>query len=472
MSELISKKGKLGRTADPNQPLGWSTRIAYGLGDTACNILFGMISALITLFYTDYAGVSITIVGLVMLVSRIFDGISDLIMGVIVAKTKSRWGKCRPWLLWMSVPFALSAVAMFFVPQSTESVQFWYMFVTYNLCTTVAYTAINVPYGTLSTYMTRSSRERDVLSSIRMALSPVGKILSVSCTLPLVKLFGDDQAAWIKTMSIWSVLAIVMLVICFVKCKETVVLPEAAEGKQKKIPVGRQIKALLGNPYFWATLLLWTITCVHVTLIGIDLPYYCKYILGNDSLYSAVYLAEVIMLIIGALLSPVLLKYMNKRNLSLIGCVIAVVAQLAFVFGPDTYAWLMITTIVRSLGEAPLVAVVFGMMGDVVEYGQWKTGIRQASLVFGAGSMGFKLGVGATGAAISGLLHAAGYISSTAGQTVVQPDSAKSMIVQLYNWGPVIFWGLAIVILLFYKLDHIYPQIMEDLAKREAKGEL
>ena len=153
--------------------LGWGTRIAYGLGDTACNVVFGMITALLTLFYTDYCGIPVVTVGLVMLISRIFDGSSDVIMGIIVSKTKSKWGKARPWILWMSVPYVLCAVAMFCVPHSSTTVQFWYIFVTYNLCTTVCYTAINVPYGTLSTMMTRSSHERDLLSVVRMALSRI-----------------------------------------------------------------------------------------------------------------------------------------------------------------------------------------------------------------------------------------------------------------------------------------------------------
>ena len=182
--------------------LGWGTRISYGLGDTACNIVFGMITALLTLFYTDYCGIPVVTVGLVMLISRIFDGSSDVIMGIIVSKTKSKWGKARPWILWMSVPYVLCAVAMFCVPHSSSTtVQFWYIFVTYNLCTTVCYTAINVPYGTLSTMMTRSSHERDLLSVVRMSLSPIGKIIAVTFTMPVIKLFGNDHLVRHRTCS-------------------------------------------------------------------------------------------------------------------------------------------------------------------------------------------------------------------------------------------------------------------------------
>lgn len=456
-------------------PLTWGTRISYGLGDTACNVVFGMITALLTLFYTDYCGISVASVGLVMLISRIFDGTSDVIMGIIVNHTKSRWGKARPWILWMAVPYVICAIAMFCVPQSSETIQFWYIFVTYNLCTTVCYTAINVPYGTLSTMMTRSSHERDLLSVVRMALSPVGKIIAVTFTMPVVRLFGNDQAAWIKTMSIWCAIALVLLIICFARCKETVSF-EAQKNAQPKVSAGRSLKALLTNPYFWATLILWTVTCVHTTIIGTDLPYYCRNILSangsdGDTMYSIIYTAEIVVLILGAMLCPMLLKRFNKRDLSLIGCVIVVVSHALILLNPMSFGWVLAMTIIRSLGQAPLTSVVFGMMGDVVEYGQWKSHIRQESLIFGGGSLGFKIGTGVTSAVMAAMLEGAGFLSSTTGGAV-QPESAKAMIQTIFQWGPILIWAVAILVLLFYKLDKIYPNIMKDLAEREARGEM
>lgn len=451
-------------------PITWGTRISYGLGDTACNIVFGMITALLTLFYTDYAGVSVATVGLVMLISRIFDGTSDVVMGIIVNRTHSRWGKARPWVLWMAVPYALCAISMFCVPQSSETVQFWYIFVTYNLCTTVCYTAINVPYGTLSTLMTRSSHERDMLSVIRMALSPFGKIIAVTFTLPIVKLFGDDQAAWIKVMSIWCIIAVCLLMICFANCKETVRF-EVQQQAQPKVTAGRSLKALLSNPYFWATLILWTVTCVHTTIIGTDLPYYCKYVLRDDGLYSFIYTAEIVALIVGALLCPLLLRRFNKRDLSLIGCIITVIAHALILCNPLSFSWIMVMTVIRSLGQAALTSVIFGMMGDVVEYGQWKSHIRQESLIFGGGSLGFKIGTGITSAIMTLLLEGAGFLSSTTGGAV-QPESAKEMITAIFCWGPILVWAIAIVVLLLYRLDKIYPTIMKELAEREARGDM
>ena len=147
-----------------DERLSWFTRICYGFGDTACNVVAGAMTIL-TFFYTDYAGVEPTTVGLVLLLSRCFDGISDVIMGFIVERTNSKWGKSRPWVLWSSIPFCVSIVLIYCVPQGTSDfVQFVYLFVTYNFCNTVCYTALNLPYGSLSAMMTRSSHERDMLS--------------------------------------------------------------------------------------------------------------------------------------------------------------------------------------------------------------------------------------------------------------------------------------------------------------------
>lgn len=452
---------------DDEVRLRWWNRFAYGFGDMACNIVFGgMINSLLPLFYTDYAGIPIASVGLIMLISRFFDGSSDVVMGILVDKTKSKWGKARPWLLWMAIPYVVCAIALFAVPQTSASLQLWYIFVTYNLLTTVCYTAINVPYGTLSTMMTRSSHERDMLSIVRMSMAPVGRLLAVSLSMPIVKLFGDTQAAWVKAMMMWSALAFVMLLICFYNCKEQI---QAAKPKEeKKVSLGKRVKALLGNVYFWAILALWTVTVVQQTLVGTMTPYYCKYIFGNDTwLYSVLYVGETVTLIIGALCCPALLKKFEKRNLCLAGCVLAVIAQALLYVNQYSFNWLLMVTLFRALGQAPLTALIFGMMGDVIEYGQWKTHIRQESMIFGGGSLGFKVGTGITSAIISSLLSGAGYISSAAG-AVVQPESTKLMIINIYQNGILLIWMAAVIVLALYKLDKMYPQVMKDLKVREA----
>lgn len=235
--------------------IGFLTRVAYGSGDVACNIVYGMISTLLVLFYTDYAGVPAYLAGLVMLISRIFDGVSDVVMGYIVSRTHSRFGQSRPWIIRMALPYAIGAVLLFTIPQTNSAViQFLYIFITYNFVTTICYTAINLPYGSLSVMMTRDGHEREILSIFRMAMSPFGRIIAATFTLPLVRFLGNDQAAWIKAMALWSVLAVIMLAFCFARCKETVHI-EARE-KQGDLTLLKHLSVLVKNRYFWAVLIL------------------------------------------------------------------------------------------------------------------------------------------------------------------------------------------------------------------------
>lgn len=442
--------------------LSWKARISYGCGDTACNVVYGMISTVLTLFYTDYVGISPATVGLVMLISRIFDGGSDVVMGLIVQKTNSKWGKSRPWILWMSLPYSLAAILLFTVPHSTDLVQFLYIFVTYNLCTTVCYTAINVPYGSLSAMMSRNSGERDMLSIVRMGMSPFGRILAVTCTLPLVKIFGDDQMAWVKTMSIWAVVAMILLVICFKNCEEKV----EPQPEQSEVKTGSAFKALFSNQYFWACLLLWMMQNVIYTVTGTILPYYCKYVFNNDTLYSSLYLLETLVLVAVTFLSPVLVKKFGKRNMSMIGIGFALLGQLLFFVNPNSFALALASCVIRGIGLAPLNSIIFGFLGDAVDFGHWKSGLRQESLVFAAGSVGAKIGGGLTSAIMTKLLSVSGYISTTAGSQA-QPQSAIDMIIDIYKFGPLLVWIIILIVLYFYKLDKKYPVIMKELNERE-----
>ncbi len=449
--------------------LPWMTRIAYGLGDTAQNVVWGAMGIL-TFFYTDYAGIDPAMVGMVMLLSRCFDGVSDVIMGFIVEKTNSKWGKSRPWILWMSVPFAVSIVLIYTVPQGSSAMQFAYLFVTYNLCTTVCYTALNLPYGSLSAMMTRASKERDMLSITRMCLSPWGRILSVSATLPLVKVFGDTQMAWVEVMSIWAVVGLVLLIFCFSRCKETVVIE--ARAKAAKIPVGKALKALAVNPYFWVGMTIWMMQNVIFTITGTILPYYCKYIFADDTIYGSLYLLETLVTIfVMAVFSPRLLRRFGKRNMSLGGVLICFIGHVIFLLNPTDFGWVVFSCVVRGIGFAPIQSVIFGFIGDAVEYGQWKTRLRQEGLIFSGGSVGTKVGSGLTSALLTGLLSYAGYVSSSAG-SVMQSQQVIDMIVSIYMWGPIFVWIVLIVVLYFYELDQKYPEIMRDLVAREARGEM
>lgn len=191
-------------------------KICYGLGDSACNVVYGLCSTLLTFFYTDYVGVDIALVGIIFLITRFFDGVSDIIMGFITDRTHSKWGKARPWILWMSVPYAVTFVLLFLIPaDASVLVQGIYIFVTYNLVNTVVYTALNLPYSTMASLITRDEKSRASTQAWRIFCGPGGKMIVTVSTIPLVQALGNDQRSWIIVASIYAVIALILLLICF-----------------------------------------------------------------------------------------------------------------------------------------------------------------------------------------------------------------------------------------------------------------
>lgn len=441
-------------------------KIAYGLGDTSCNIVVGLTTSLLTFFYTDYIGVSVQMIGLIILISRFFDGGSDVIMGLIVDRTRSKYGKARPWVLWASIPYAIGCVLLFTVPPASDMVKAIYIFITYNFIQTVCYTALNLPYSSLAALMTRNQYERGSINAIRMALSPFGRILATAVTLPLVKLLGNDQRAWIMSAAIYGAIALALLLFCFFNTKERVQL--AAEQADTKVPIGTSLKALLKNKYWALGLLLWAMLSVYMTLSGTSLSYYSKWILGNSLLTSPLYLAEQIPCIVLTFFIPLALQKVSKRNLALAGAIICIAGQVGLMFDDHSFAFAMVSAICRGIGQAPLMGVVFSFIADSVEYGQYKTHLRLEGLIYSAASVGSKLGGGLMSAAFGWILGWAGYD----GLLTVQLDTTLRTISALFVWGPVIVWGVTAVILLFHHLEKEYPAIMKELSEREARGEL
>lgn len=441
-------------------------KIAYGLGDTSCNILIGLTTGLLSFFYTDYIGVSIATVGLIILISRFFDGISDVIMGLIVDRTHSKYGKARPWVLWTSIPYAVGCVLLFTVPDGSDMVKAIYIFITYNFVQTICYTALNLPYSTLAAMMTRSQYERGSINAIRMALSPFGRILATSVTLPLVSFFGGDQRAWVISACIYAVIALVLLLICFFYTKERVQF--TAEQQEAKVPIMTSLRALLKNKYWAMGLGLWAVLSIYMTISGTAMSYYSKWILGDELYTSPLYLAEQVPSIVVIFFIPWLLKKYTKRTLSLVGAAICIVGQLALVVAPESLTMAMVASVCRGIGQAPLMGVVFSFLADSVEYGQYKTNLRLEGLIYSAASVGSKVGGGLMSALFGIIMDFAGYD----GMAAVQSATALEAIKALYIEGPMVVWGVAIIILMFHRLEKEYPAIMRELAAREAQGKL
>jgi len=471
MGNLNQKEQRLPASSPGDQKVPVLERFAFASGDVACNFVFGFTGSLLTLFYTDYAGVSAAIVGIVMLASRCLDGVSDILFACIVEKTHSKHGKARPWVLWMAVPFGISYILLFTVPQDcTQLVKGIYVFVTYNLCTTVVYTALNLPYGSMSSLLTRDTRQREILQSFRMGLSPLGRILVTAVSLPIVQAFGGDGlGAWIKTSFIFATVAVLLLLFCFFFTKERVDFRELEEKQEKKKTNKESFKVMLKNKYWALCLGLWGVMVLTQTANSTILSYYSKYILGNTNYVSSIYTVEQVAMIICILfIVPALVRYTGKRNLILYGMIIVIVAQLVLLINPTSVTLVTIVAIVRGFGVAPVWGLVFAMLADACEYGQWKFHVRNDAFLFSAGSIGSKIGGGIAAGMVGIVLGICGYDGTAA----VQTAASLNAISIVFIWLPI---ALALVQILFcalYKLDKMLPTITKELAEREARGEI
>lgn len=457
---------ELKATSLSNGKLKVSEYLSYGCGDLASNIIYSAMSTFLLFYYTDVIGVSAAAVGTIMLVSRVLDGISDLIMGVLIDRTKSKYGKARPWLLRMSIPFAIGAVLLFSVPMDwSEKGKLAYIFLTYNLVFTVIFTSINLPYATMNALLTQDQYERSLLNIYRMIFATIGTIFITTFTLPVVNFFGNDAKAWTYTFIVFGILALVFFLITFFGCKEKVGshLDESIE--QVHIPVKDGLKALIQNKYWLimtATLLL---IYISAAVNGGATVYYAQNILHNKELVSQLSWAMNLTQIVAMLLIAQFIKKYGKRNVLIAGSVITTISYGLMIFAPSNLTVVFVANMLRGVGGAGIASCMFAMVSDTIEYGEWKTGLRTEGLVNSASSFGQKLGNGLGTAIVGWILAFGGYV----GGAGVQSDSAILAIKTLYIYLPIILTIIQIAILFIYQLDKEYPMILQELKKRKLK---
>lgn len=296
-------------------------RFSYGCGDLGCNIIYSAMSSFLLFYYTDYVHVNAAAIGTIMLLSRIFDGVTDLIMGMIVDRTKSRFGKCRPWILRMAIPFALAGILLFSVPSGLGNTsKLIYIFITYNLVSSVVYTAINVPYATLNSLITQNQYERSVLSIFRMILATTGTLIITNLTLPLVQHFGNDLSAWTKTFAVFGILAVIVFMVTFTGTKERV--EPAKETKHEKVPFIKGIGLLFKNKYWIMITVTLVFIFINYSLNGGAAVYYAKNILHNEDMVGTMNLVANLVQIGVMFFTAFIIKKIGKRNMLIVGAVI------------------------------------------------------------------------------------------------------------------------------------------------------
>lgn len=442
------------------QKIGLSERIGYGFGDLATNFVWGAMSSYIVYFYTDTIGIAAGIIGTIMLFSRLFDGVTDIIMGAIVDKVNSKHGKARAWIMWMAIPFGVATVLLFTVPDIGYVGQIIYIVITYNLITTI-YSGVNIPYGLLNALMTQHQYQRSVLNIFRMVNGQTGSLIVGVLTIPMVAFFGGGQSGWVLAFVVYALVAVLLFGITFKSTTERVKPVE--KSKNTKIPLKVNIISLVKNKYWVLILSLFIVTFIYLAITQGSAVYFAEYILGNVNLVSVLMMANIVPVILGMLffLAPVI-KKIGKRNAVIIGTLISIIGGLLIVFNPDNLTFVITSLALRGIGQAAIIGTIFAFLADTIEYGEWKTGIRNEGMIYAGGSMGLKIGTGIGAALVGWLLAWGGYV----GGQETQNSLALLSIEALFIYVPIILNLIQLIIMLFYNLDKEYSGIVEDLQTR------
>ena len=437
-------------------------KIAYFVGECgSCGMFYYLTITLSTYFFTDVMHLSATTLGAIIIASRIFDGVSDLIVGSLVDRTHTKWGKARPWVLISTLPYALAMVLLYCLPATwTTAHQVAYVVITYNLAVTICYTVENIPWGSLPALMTRDKVQRSQMHSIRMLASPLGSAIGVSTAMPLISAMGGRQQDWITVMSILAVVGVLCNIFAVAVIKERVV-SQPEEAAQSKKSNRKDIPSAVRNPYWWVAILITLVWNTFSVATATLTPYYTKYFLLNDQITTAINNAQTITMALSAFSCYWLTKKLEKSTILKGTMVISLAGQLLLISNALNLTVILVGTVLRSVGFGCMGACMFAMATDAIEYGHWFTGHRAESTTYSAVGIGNKLGVLLGSGILTILLGAAGYD----GTLSVQSASAMTMIRFLYLWTPVVLAVVTIVIMCCYRLDKRYDTVVSDLQR-------
>ena len=434
-------------------------KIGYGLGDTASNFYWQMFMSFILFFYTDVFGISAAAAGTMLLVTRIWDTGIDPIMGVIADRTDTKWGKFRPYLLWMALPIGIIGVLTFTTPNLSVSGKIIYAYITSTLMM-AAYTAINTPYSALMGVLTPNSLERTSVSSYRFVLAFIAIFIVQGTTLPMVQYFGKgNQAVGFQlTMVVFSVVAVILFLITFLNTQERVHPP-----KDQKSSIKNDLRDLLHNRPWIVLFFIGIFALSYNSIRSGSIIYYFKYYVGDEILTSVFMVSGTIAAIAGVMITKYLSKLLGKRVLYMILWLIVSLLTISFYFIPKENIILIFAShIIISFILGPTAPLIWAMYADTADYSEWKSGRRATGLVFSAATFAQKLGWAIGGAFTGWLLAYFGFIAN-----VVQTQGAQDGIRLMMSIIPAIAGLLAAVAVCFYVLDEqMMEKIEQDLSSR------
>jgi len=457
--------------------LSMKEKISYGFGDLASVLYWQTFMLYFTYFYTDVFLIPVSVAATLFLMSRVWDGINDPVMGMVADRTKTRWGKFRPYLLWLCVPFAVVGVLTFTVPDFGMTGKIIWAYVTFNLIM-MLYTAINIPYTALLGVISPDSNERTAVSSVKFLFAFAAGIIVSATLLPMVKFLGGENIArgWQFSFIIYGIAAIAFFLIAFKGTRERVQPPKTQQSSIKK----DLFELVTNGP--WLILLATTITFIlfvatksSVTVhffkyaIGsreIALPFFNPGIFDFETITSVYNTVGQISAFIGVLLVSGFAKMIGKKKAFLIFFVVAIFSTgIIYFLNAEHLIWIFVFQIIGSLTGGPLSVLLWAMYADTADFAEWKHGRRATGLVFSASTMSQKFGW-AFGAFVAlNLMSQVGFAPN-------QVQSAESLkgLIALFSIIPAGLGVIAFIIAAFYPLTDLkVQQISRELIERRTE---
>ncbi|OAS84672.1 MULTISPECIES: MFS transporter [Metabacillus] len=457
--QLVVTKSKDKNKTNSRASLSWLERIGYGLGDMSYNIVFQFVNAYLLFYYTDVGGIHPAVIATLFLVVRVLDAIFDPIMGVILDKTNTRWGRARPYLLWVSLPFALFTFLCFTTPQFGPTGNIIYAYITYILLG-MSFSMQTIPVNSLTGRITNDVQERTVLTTTRMILVYIGILLSIACATPLATaLGGENQALGFQmTALVYAIVSIVLNLFSFITVRERIV-PK----KSKKHGMKMTLSVLIKNK---PLLILASSFLAFAIGFNIKLSTMVYYFTYNVDQKELVFFGTVLFFgaaLISNVFIPVISEKWGRKNVMIISAAISLVSYVGLHFTPySSITLILIWLFASGFFTTPLNTLAWGMIADCVDYAEWKTGVRADGVVISSMSFTNKLGVALAGSFSAIYLGIAGYVPN-AEQTVTSLNAIKNMNALI----PGLFILLSIVIICFYPItEKGYKKMISELEQR------
>lgn len=421
-------------------------KLGYAVGDTASCLYFQTFSMFLMFFYTDTFGISAAVVGTMLLVTRIWDTFNDPLMGMIADRTNTRFGKFRPWILWMTPIYAITGVLLFITPNLSLTGKIVYAYITYTLVT-MAYTAINIPYGALLGVMTPNSDERTQLSSFRFIGAFSGNLIVQGLLIYFVTRLGggNDQLGYPLAMGIFALFASGLWMFTFFSTKERIHPP-----KDQKSSVKQDLFDLVRNRPWLVLCAMGILTLVWVSIRNGAMMYYFTYYVGSKEKAAVFMVVGTIFSLLGVSATTYVTRLLKgkKQAYIVLSILNAALTALFFIAKPNDFVLMYASHILGSFVGGPLMPLTWSMYADTADYAEWKFGRRATGLIFSAATFSQKMGWTLGGAVAGWVLAAFNYQAN-----VEQTTQALLGIRLMMSVFPAIGSLLVVLAAVFYNLD-------------------